>query len=167
MAMPSPATGTPRSFIVEPGQCWAMVHDAKRASHPGPELRHFYEEGLAGVGNLVSLPVPTGMALHVCLLRYTGALMNTRIDFDNAFHLATIDDGPDWQLEVMTVSEPWTQMWRDWADEKRGVPPGSHDRSAVNPDFNRASPSALLTKLVTMEDGSKRFYDLAALEPES
>jgi hypothetical protein len=135
--------------------------------HPEPELRYFDEAGLDGVANLIRLPVGLGMALHVCLLRNTGALLNTRIEFDNAVHVATIEDGPDWILEVMAILEPWPQHFRDWADEKRGIPPGSHGRSAVKPDFNRTSPSARLTKLVTMDDGGKWIYDLAADSPDT
>jgi hypothetical protein len=133
--------------------------------HPEPELRHFNEAGLETVDNLIRLPVGVGMALHVCLLRYTGAPMNTRIEFDNAHHVATIDDGPDWRLEVMAILDPWSPPLRGWAEDKRGIPPGSHDRSAVKPDFNRESPSARLTKLVIMEDGSHWVYDLAANPP--
>jgi hypothetical protein len=134
--------------------------------HPEPELRHFNELGIEGVNNLVRLPVASGMALHVCLLQYRGTLVNTRIEFDNAEHVATIDDGPDWVLEVMAVMEPWPQLLRDWADEKRGIPPGSHARSAAKPDFDRGSPSARLTKLVIMEDGGHWIYDLAANPPD-
>ena len=133
--------------------------------HPEPELRHFKEAGLEEVTNLIRLPVATGMALHVCLLRYTGALLNTKIEFDNAVHVATIEDGPDWVLQVMAILGPWPQDFRDWADDKRGIPPGSHGRSAAKPDFNRASPSARLTKLVSMEDGTQWVYDLAANPP--
>jgi hypothetical protein len=130
--------------------------------HPEPELRHFDEADLEGIANLVRLPVGLGTALHVCLLRNTGALINTRIEFSDALHVATIEDGPDWVLEVMAILTLWPQPLRDWADEMRGIPPGSHGRSAVKPDFNRTSPSARLTKLVTMDDGGKWIYDLAA-----
>ena len=135
--------------------------------HPEPELRHFREEGLEKVKPLIRLSVAPEKALHVCLLRYTGGLVNTRIDFEDAVHVATIEDGEDWRLEVMAILEPWPQESRDWAQSKRLVSPGSHGRSAVAPSFNRDSPAARLTKLVTMEDGSKRLYDLAANEPES
>ena len=128
------------------------------------ELRYFNEVGLEGVANLIRLPVDAGRALHVCLLLYRGAPLDTRIEFDNAEHLATFEDGPDWVLEVMAVLEPWTEELRDWADEKRDIAPGSHERSAVKPDFNPASPAARLTKLITMEDGGKGIYDLDTFE---
>jgi hypothetical protein len=66
----------------------------------------------------------------------------------------------------MAVLAPWPQENRDWAQNARLIPPGSHGRSASSPGFNRDSIAARLTKLVTMEDGSKRLYDLAANEPE-
>jgi hypothetical protein len=132
--------------------------------HPETELRHFNEADLEGVANLIALPVDAGRALHVCLLLYKGALLDTRIEFDNAVHLATFEDGPDWVLEVMAVLEPWTRELRDWADEKRDIAPGSHERSAVKPDFNPASPAARLTKLITMEDGGKWICDLAGYD---
>jgi hypothetical protein len=134
--------------------------------HPEPELRPFSESGLESVKGLIRLPVPPEMALHVCLLRYTGAPVNTRIEFENAVHVATIEDGEDWRLEVMAVLEAWSHEHRDWAQSARLVPPGSHGRSATAPCFNQDSISARLTKLVTMEDGSKRLYDLAANEPD-
>ncbi len=134
--------------------------------HPEPELRHFNEAGLESVTNLVRLPVASGMALHVCLLSYTGAPGNTRVEFDNARHVATIDDGPDWVLRVMAILDHWPLHFREWADDKRGIPPGSQSQSAVKPDFNRASPSARLTKLVTMDDGINWVYDLAPNPPD-
>ncbi len=134
--------------------------------HPEPELRRFSEEGLESVKPLIRLPVAPEMALHVCLLRYTGAFVNTRIEFEDAVHVATIEDGEDWRLEVMAILEPWTQEHRDWAQRARLIPPGSHGRSAVAPGFNRDPLTGRLTKLVTIEDGSMRLYDLAANEPE-
>jgi hypothetical protein len=137
-----------------------------RVVHPEPELRNFLEDGLDGVTNLVNLPVGRGMALHVCLLLYTGAPTNTEINFDHAVHVAEAVDGPDWLLEVMALHAPWPQHLRDWADEKRRIEPGSDGMSAVKPTFDRSSPSARLTKLVVMEDGARWLYDLAADPPE-
>jgi hypothetical protein len=130
--------------------------------HPEAELRPFIEDGLEMVENLIRLPVDEGRALHIALLLYTGAALNTRIEFDNAHHLATFEDAPDWVLEVMAILDSWTPELRDWADEKRGLGPGSHERSAVKPDYNHASPAARLTKLVKMPDGDHWLYDLAA-----
>ena len=90
--------------------------------------------------------------------------MNTRTEFDNAVHIATIEDGPDWVLEVMAILQPWPQHFRDWADEKSGIPPACHNRSAVMPNFNGPSPSARLTKLVTTDDGGNWVYDVAAAD---
>jgi hypothetical protein len=134
--------------------------------HPEPELRPFNEEGLDGVTNLVNLPVGVGTALHVCLLRYTGAPIATEIQFDNAVHIATVVDRPNWVLEVMALLFPWPQHLRDWADAKRAVQPGSDGKSAVKPDFDRTSPSARLTKLVVMDNGVRWLYDLAVDSPE-
>lgn len=130
--------------------------------HPEPELRHFAEEGIGEVTDLVRLPVGRDMALHVAVLRFTGAMVNTQIDFANALHVATIEEGPDWVLEVMALIAPWPQHFREWADEKRAVTPGSDGKSAVMPGFDRPSPSSRLTKLVKMDDGAEWLYDLAA-----
>jgi hypothetical protein len=133
--------------------------------HPEHELRLFNEEGLEGL-DVVDLPDPAGMALHVCLLVNTDAGMNTKVNFLNAIHVATIDDD-NWRLHVMAILEPWLPVHRDWARKARLVSPGSHSKSLAAPGFNRQSPAARLTKLVTVGDGGKWLVDLAANEPDA